>query len=281
MLNEGASESVAGSVPWCSLITVTYNSSRALTEFWDHGERLPDGVEWIVVDNGSTDDSAEVAERAGARVIRLAQNLGFSAANNAGFAASSGSFIGFVNPDVRVQYGDLKILQATAKSEDAIVGPQLLNADGTRQPNGRGFPILGHKVLNRLGRESQLEGSYLLYAESTLPRSVCWLMGAAVFGEREAINKFGAWDPHFFLYYEDKDFSLRAWNAGLRVMIEPRAQWTHGWARETKGLNAMPWRRELASMAKFYARYPEFLISPALAANKHKRINNEVYGDVS
>lgn len=265
--------------PWCSLITVTHNSRRALEDFWGKNDSLPAGVEWIVVDNSSTDGSADVAESLGAtRVIRLSENLGFASSNNEGLKAASGDFIGFVNPDVRVKFADLKMLEGVAHAKQAVVSPQLMNADGSVQPNGRGFPFLWHKVKNRLGAEAKLRGSYLLFSDNDEPRMVCWLMGASVFGTRATIDKFGAWDPHFFLYYEDKDFCLRAWNADVPVALVPRAEWTHGWARETSSLSAMPWKRELASMLKFYRRYPEFLLPKAVAARKHARMNREVYG---
>lgn len=265
--------------PWCSLITVTHNSRRALEEFWGKNDKLPAGVEWIVVDNSSTDGSADVAESLGAtRVIRLTENLGFASSNNAGLKAAEGTFIGFVNPDIRVKFADLKMLERVANEQQAVVSPQLINADGSLQPNGRGFPFLLDKVKNRLGAEEKLHGSYLLFGETDEPRMVCWVMGASVFGTRTSIEKFGAWDSHFFLYYEDKDFCLRAWNADVPVALVPRAEWTHGWARETSSLNAMPWKRELASMFKFYRRYPEFLMPKAVASRKHARITREVYG---
>jgi N-acetylglucosaminyl-diphospho-decaprenol L-rhamnosyltransferase len=266
-------------IPWCSLITVTHNSQRALEEFWGKNEKLPAGVEWIVVDNCSTDGSADVAERLGAtQVIRLSENLGFASSNNEGLRAAHGDFIGFVNPDVRVKYTDLKMLKEVAHQQQAVVSPQLINADGSLQPNGRGFPFLLDKVKNRLGAEAKLHGRYLLFSNTDEPRMVCWLMGASVFGSRETLDKFGAWDPHFFLYYEDKDFCLRAWKADIPVALVPRAKWTHGWARETSNLSAMPWKRELASMFKFYRRYPEFLLPRAVASRKHARISREVYG---
>lgn len=265
--------------PWCSLITVTYNSARALEEFWGRGATIPAGVEWIVVDNGSTDSSIEVAERAGAtQVIRLSENRGFGAANNHGLAVARGRFIGFVNPDIRVGFDDLARLSEVASRQQSIVAPQLLNADGTVQPNGRGFPFLADKIRNRLGQQARLAGRYLLYADADESRPVCWVMGAAVFGNRSDIEAFGAWDPHFFLYYEDKDFCLRAWRAGIPVALAPEARWVHGWARETTTWKATPWLRELASMAKFYARYPEFLGPRRLAARKHGDVHRWVYG---
>jgi N-acetylglucosaminyl-diphospho-decaprenol L-rhamnosyltransferase len=265
--------------PWCSLITVTYNSRRALEEFWGNNDKVPEGVEWIVVDNCSTDGSAELASDLGAtRVIKLAENLGFGQANNLGLSASAGGFIGFVNPDIRVHFSDLKVLDIIAREQQAVVSPQLVNSDGSLQPNGRGFPFLIDKIFNRLGAESKLHGSYLLFSESDAPRNVCWLMGASIFATRQSIEKFGAWDSRFFLYYEDKDFCLRAWKAEVPVMLVPRVEWTHGWARETSSLSAMPWKRELASMYKFYSRYPEFLMPRKVASRKHATIYNAVYG---
>jgi len=240
---------------------------------------MPEGVEWIVVDNGSSDGSADLARSLGATiVIERDVNLGFSSSNNEGFRSARGDFIGFVNPDIRIDFSDLAKLRSIAEAENAIVSPQLLNADGSLQPNGRGFPLLVDKVRNRLGDEARLLGQYLLYSETSEPRAVCWLMGASVFGTRTLFERIGAWDSHFFLYYEDKDICLRAWKSGFSVLLVPAAQWVHGWARETKKASALPWKREVASMVKFYSRYPEFLFLQALAARAHKRINREVFG---
>ena len=73
------------------------------------------GVEFetIVVDNGSGDGSAEVAEQEfGARVIRNAENRGFCAANNQGIAAARGEFIALLNNDAEAEPGWLTALQA-------------------------------------------------------------------------------------------------------------------------------------------------------------------------
>lgn len=266
-------------VPWCSLITVTYNSSAVLREFWANAPQRPDGVEWIVVDNCSTDDSAAVARDLGATVvIERDTNAGFSASNNIGLAAARGDFIGFVNPDIRVDFEDLRGLQLVAKEQTALVAPQLVNSDGSLQPNGRGFPLLMDKIRNRLGNEDALRGRYLLYAEEGQTRKVCWLMGAAIFGDRSVVQAISAWDSHFFLYYEDKDICLRAWKAGFPVILSAGSKWTHGWARETITASATPWKRELSSMFKFYARYPEFLFGVSVAARAHRRMNREVFG---
>lgn len=279
VISDADGDALGQVAPWCSLITVTYNSRRALEEFWGNRDPLPQGVEWIVVDNGSHDGSAELAAELGAtRVIRRVENLGFAASNNVGLEAARSDFIGFVNPDIRVNFADLNMLKALAAKERAVLSPQLLNADGTSQPNGRGFPLLWDKVRNRLGSEARLHDRYLLYSANAMPRKVCWLMGASIFGMREVIDAIGSWDPYFFLYYEDSDFCLRAWKSDVDVLLVPAAQWTHGWARETSKFRATPWKRELASMFKFYVRYPEFLMPRPFAARIHSKIEREMCG---
>lgn len=256
-----------------SLITVTYNSGGTLRACWSQ-LRLPPDCEWIVVDNASGDDSAEVAASLGARVVRSSENLGFSAANNLGFAMANGDFVGFVNPDVEVDVADLAQLALVASSRGALVAPQLHNPDGSEQPNGRGYPFLWSKIRNRLRGD---DPRYLLRSPDGKPRAICWGMGAAIFGMREAFERIQGWDPHFFLYYEDKDICLRAWDADVPVLLVPGGRWVHGWARETSSLNWRAWRRELASMGKFYWRYPEFLLGPRRVRKRHPTIDDAVF----
>ncbi len=258
----------------CSLITVTYNSADTLERCWS-GVELPAWVEWIVVDNASSDNSADIAERLGARVVRSKDNGGFSAANNLGLGYARGNFIGFVNPDVTLDLDGIAVLEAVARQRDALVAPQLLHPDGSEQPNGRGYPLLTAKIRNRLRGQ---DPRYLLRSPDGEPRAVCWVMGAAVFGTRSMIERLGGWDPHFFLYYEDKDISLRAWTEGSGVYLVPAVRWIHGWARETTSFRFAPWRRELASMVKFYRRYPEFLGSARMSGRAHPLIEAAVYG---
>lgn len=264
----------SSAAPWCSLVTVTYNSARVLEHFWAAYAEF-EAIEWIVVDNASTDDTADVARALGARVIALKDNNGFSYANNVGYRAASADFIGFLNPDVRPDIGALQTLAKAAQEHRAIVGPQLLNADGSLQPNGRGFPTLAAKVRNRLRGDDQ---RYQLFGEGDEARPVVWLMGAAVLGHRREIDRIGGWDPYFFLYYEDSDLGMRSWSADVPVLLIPTAQLLHGWARETAGgFRLMPWRREIASMTKFYARYPSLLLSAPAVERMHSTITEAVF----
>lgn len=255
--------------PAWSLITVTFNSSAALRTFWS---TPPKGVEWIVVDNNSSDDTVATAKALGASVIELPENIGFGAANNVGFAAAEADLIGFINPDVTVDYDTLPHLGSIARESECLVAPQLLNADGTLQPNGRGFPLVINKLRNRTGGLEKLRDQYLLYAAPGQRREVCWLIGAVVIGQRQIFEKIGRWDERFFIYYEDSDICLRAWRDGIPSVLDGDANWVHGWARETTGFKWAPWKREIASMTKFYSRYPVLVLGNRLAARRFPKI---------
>lgn len=257
-----------------SLITVTYNSAETLRRCWGSSPPPPH-VEWIVVDNASTDGSAQAARELGATVVDAGGNLGFSVANNLGLQRARGAFVGFVNPDVVVAFDELPRLEAVARAHGALVAPQLLNEDGSEQPNGRGFPFLVAKVRHRLRGG---DATYLLRSDDGEPRPVCWVMGAALLGQRSVFESIGGWDDRFFIYYEDKDIGLRAWAAGIPVLLVPAARWVHGWARETTALRWAPWRHEIASMTKFYTRYPEFLRGAGSGRRAHPLAAAEVYG---
>lgn len=244
--------------PRWALVTVTFNSSAKLRKHWSDVV-IPEEVEWIVVDNGSADDSANVASEFGARVVALEENCGFGAANNIGFARSTAPYVAFVNPDVTPNVQDLALLERfLSDSPTALVAPQLLNSDGSFQPNGRGTPYLASKVLHRLNPGAQ-EGTYRRYAGSGEVTQVVWLTGAVVAGRRDRLSCLGPWDERFFVYYEDSDLGLRNKVAGGDSFVLGDATWLHGWARETSGLNVRAWRLELASLVKFYVRYPSLL----------------------
>jgi len=246
--------------PKSALITVAHNSAADLERHWSGAREL--GVEWIVVDNASTDDSASVAERLGATVIRLDRNSGFSAANNIAAEATDADCLIFVNPDVSCDAEGVRVLATEAKLQHALVAPQLLNGDGSTQENGRRMPYLYRKLLHFFGsRLSHAE--YEVVADPGVIAQVSWVIGAAVAIPRSVFREIGGWDSTFFIYYEDSDICIRARRAGYRTLLHGDVRWTHGWARATRrSLSWRAWKFELASALKFYARYPRLLLHP-------------------
>jgi GT2 family glycosyltransferase len=251
-----------GEQPRWTVVTVTFNSAVALERFWS-GVQIPDFVDWVVVDNNSSDESVYLAKSFGARVIALGSNKGFGGGNNVGFGQSQSEYVAFVNPDVRVDFEDLLVLENKLQNDPkALFAPQLVNEDGSLQPNGRGEPYLVYKVMHRLCPH-KVEKLYRCFAEPGQMVDVRWLTGAVVVGTREHLRSLGPWDDRFFVYYEDSDLGLRNLASGGRNFVIGDSTWQHGWARETSGkFSFNAWRLEIASLVKFYLRYPRFLAVP-------------------
>ncbi|WP_346875561.1 glycosyltransferase family 2 protein [Rothia sp. (in: high G+C Gram-positive bacteria)] len=259
-----------------TLVTVTYNSAEVLPRFWSRFDPTS-SLRWIVVDNNSSDNSVEVARSLGADVIESSTNLGFGGANNLGFAASTSEYVAFVNPDVAVDYGSLDGLAQIINETQGLVSPQLINSDGSLQPNGRGWPVMAHKVLNRLAPQ-RVDGKYRIFANPGEMAQVPWFIGAVVASTRENFLKLGPWDEHFFVYYEDTDLCLRARKQGINSYVVGDHQWTHGWARATAKFNKnffRSWKLELDSLSKFYMRYPLLLVKEPAGEQPYEIISTD------
>lgn len=270
-------ESSAGSLegkPIWSVVTVSYNSASDLREFGPAS--LNDSIEWIVVDNASTDDSVAVARDLGASVVPMRGNHGFATACNAGFHEATGDYVAFFNPDLA---WDAKILEDLRVKLDRVgaclLGPQLLNSDGSLQPNGRGVPSLIRKIRNRTPWPS---AGYRIECDGDEDRFVAWLMGAAVVGRRETLKAIGAWSEKYFVYYEDHDLGLKAWSEGVPCIITGGVRVRHGWARETASISRSAWINEITGAVKFYTSHPSLLFSSKARSYKYGNLHAFVGG---
>lgn len=259
-----------------TLVTVTYNSAEVLPQFWSSFKPSPT-LRWVVVDNNSSDKSVEVAKSLGADVIESSTNLGFGGANNLGFAAADSDYVAFVNPDVTVDFDSLDGLAQIIDKTQGLISPQLINNNGSLQPNGRGWPVLAYKILNRLAPQ-KVDGKYRIFAAPGQITRVPWFIGAVVASTKEIFDELGPWDEHFFVYYEDTDLCLRAREKNIMSYVIGDYQWTHGWARATAKFNKnffRSWKLEINSLSKFYARYPLLLIKKPASEKTHEIISTD------
>jgi GT2 family glycosyltransferase len=193
-------------------------------------------VEVIVVDNGSVDGAADMVARDFPRVrlVRNADNRGFSAANNQAAALARGRYLFFLNNDTLVPPGTLRQLRdfLRARPEVGLVGPQLRDGDGQPQVSARGRPEVGallHRVA-LLRRTGLFRGAYRRYrgrdGDFTTTRRVEVLMGAALFLRRSTFRQCGPWDEAYTFGGEDIDLCMRI---GRRhdVVYHPAVEITH------------------------------------------------------
>jgi len=191
----------------------------------------------IVVDNASTDGSAELVEQMFPefRLIRNAENLGFAKANNIGIAQSSGDYVCLVNSDVKFLNDCISPLieYLSENATVAMVGPKMLAPDGKVWRSTMRFPTLWNHFCRALGvdvafKNSRLFGGLLMSDfdhQTTTPVEV--LNGWFVVVRRKAMERVGLLDPQFFMYGEDVDWCYRFRQAGDGVVFFAEAAAIH------------------------------------------------------
>ncbi len=193
----------------------------------------------VVVDNGSTDGSADAVESMSesVQVIRAEENLGFAAATNLGAAAAPlDDDILLVNPDAVLDPDAVEHLSTAAAAEPwrGIYGALVLLEDGSVDPGyAKQLPTLRSLFCFATGLSSLGRGSRLLDPESLIRRvptgttSVGMVSGCVVLISAEAWHALRGFDERYFLYAEDADLSSRARSGGFSPSVVPMARAHH------------------------------------------------------
>jgi hypothetical protein len=189
--------------------------------------QLRTGDELIVVDNASSDGTAEVARARApdAVVVETGANLGFAGGCHVGARASQAPLLLFLNPDAVMAPGCLEALRARAVASPGWGAWQALVtcAGGTRiNTAGNQVHLLGIGWAGGLDRP--------VTEAPDRAREVGFASGAAMVVRREAWEATGGFDERYFMYGEDLDLSLRLRLAGWGVGIEPAARVDHDYA---------------------------------------------------
>ena len=217
--------------PDLSVIVVCHNGRElALQTLRSARARQGDiACQWLVVDNGSTDGTADAIEAAfdDVRVFR-APNRGFAAGNNVALPHARGRHVLLLNPDVEVEEGTLAELVAAldARPEVGIASVLQRATDGELLASIRRFPTPARNFGEAIGlaRLGELDNDFAAY---TTERSVDWLVGAFLIARREAVAQVGPLDERFFLYAEETDWCLRFRAQGWDVRHLPLMTITH------------------------------------------------------
>jgi N-acetylglucosaminyl-diphospho-decaprenol L-rhamnosyltransferase len=207
-------------------------------------------AEVVVVDNASTDGSADAAARhAGVEVVRNDVNVGYARAMNQALAGTGAPVLLALNPDTEPGPGSLAALHAAllAHPEAGLVVPRLTNPDGSLQRSVQRFPSLRLALAagflparwqrGRLGKRFWLEGA------PTHDRSgvVDWAIGAVHLVRTEALAGAAPYSERWFMYAEDVEICWRLHGAGWAVWFEAEVDVPH--ASNASGAQAWGWTR--------------------------------------
>lgn len=234
-----------------SIITVTWNSKNTIRDQVHSVFSACRNItcEEIIVDNGSSDGTIEIVralaqEHENIKTLKHEnietsqqiffivnkENRGFGAANNQGVEQARGRYILFLNPDMRLEEGSMDRLIAWMDAHQGvgIASPKLVHQDGTFnwEASPRRFPRVWEQLALLLKLPhlfpSLLDHYHMRDMDIEKEQEVDSVRGSCMLVRRELIDALGqAFDPRYFIWYEDVDICREAKRLGYSVMYAP------------------------------------------------------------
>ncbi len=222
------------------IVIVNYNSTdhllRCLGSIYNSFQELL--VKIFVQDNASKDNVERVSSAFPQVILtKNRYNIGFSKAVNRGLKQGNAPYIILLNPDTTVRDGLFRsaIVYMEENQEVGVLGPRILNNDGSVQGSARAFPtfltaLFGrNSLLTRIFPNNRITLANILTTrcDGRTPIEVDWVSGACMLIRRKAIEDVGLMDEHFFMYWEDADWCRRMLQKGWKVSYFPKASIIH------------------------------------------------------
>lgn len=266
--------------PTVSAIVVSWNTAdlldACLVSLRDHaGLTLGEDLEVIVVDNGSTDGSADLVREHWPEVVLVANdvNTGYTHANNQALPLARGEQLLLINADAMLQPGCLPALRRRMEDDPhcAVVGPRLEYGDGSLQRWTAGrFPGLRSGAAYFLFAERfsarAAAASLFLATDTTTPFRPDWVSSACMLVRRRALEQIGGMDEAFFCYMDDVDLCQRLADAGWATWYEPAATATHLMGQATRRRTGRASPMALGNFNAYVRRHHSVAASLALRA---------------
>lgn len=249
---------------------------------WNGGAMLQDALaslfaqtwpslEVILVDNGSTDGSAEQAQRRfgdALIVIRNARNEGFARGNNIGFARAKGEWIFLLNSDAMCDPDAIaEVMRFVAGKPDVgQVACRVVRADQPNFFDSVGLLLYPDGVSRPRGWQEKDQGQYDR-AETVLAPHGC-----ACALRKAMLDRIGGYDEDFFCYFEDLDLGVRGQLAGWKCWYVPEARARHRKSATSGNYSVFKAyhveRNRLYCLWKWMPRYLVF-VSPLFTLNRY------------
>jgi GT2 family glycosyltransferase len=228
-----------------SVVIVSYNTLAMTLACIDSIYSAYSEKEIFVVDNASTDNSAEEIKKHFPEVnlIVNSENRGFGAANNQALKECSGRYVIFLNPDTKVKPETLQNAVAfmDANRQIGLAGAKILNPDGTIQESVS-YRYPGEKYTS--GETTNLQGK------------IACVLGAFMIARTELIKAIDVFDEDFFLYGEDQDLAWRIREKGYAIGYIENAEVFHwGGQSETETPPIALFEKKLRAEYLFYSKH--------------------------
>ena len=259
-----------GNAPVISVVIVSYNTRQLLADCLStlQTETANIASEIFVVDNNSTDGSAEMVEQEfpSVQLIRSQVNLGFAAANNRAFPRCTGRYVVLLNSDAFPQPDALRaaVEHMEARPQAGLGGVRLVGRDQSWQPSARMFPSFVNELFSLTGLSMRYRRSRIFgrqdrtWADQLAPAQVDWVPGAFSIIRRDVLEKVGYFDEAFFLYYEEVDLCRRIKNSGYEIWYWPEIVVVHFGGESSKTVQSLAISKSGAQLTLWRMR-SEFL----------------------
>ncbi|MDE6543307.1 MAG: glycosyltransferase family 2 protein [Muribaculaceae bacterium] len=240
-----------------SIIILTCNQCRTTLECLASLGQLPDDIEIILVDNGSSDSTISEVSRLYPRVIivPLQENIGVARGRNAGILHARGRYIMLLDNDTLPTAGAVMSLAAylDAHPTCALVAPRLVDSAGHTQRSFRPFPGITEKISSLLRLTPDIVPPDTI---PDAPFSPFYVIGAAQLIRRSVFDQIGLLDENIFYGPEDADLCTRIRRSGLgEIIFLPSVVIVHHWQRASRSPFSPLWRRHLVSLLHFYRKH--------------------------
>ncbi|MGE4633758.1 MAG: glycosyltransferase [Arenicellales bacterium] len=246
-----------------SVIFVNYNSGRFLAESVLNLKSLSDNLEIVVIDNGSSDKSADYLRAdSSVKLICVGENVGFGSAANIGARLAAGKYLLFLNPDAFPLPGTIAKMAShlDLASGCGTCGAFIVDFQGREQNGGRRSDP---NLVRTLGKVASSVFSRLRFPTfdltldplPTLPTPVDAVSGSCMMVRAEVHHEIGGFDEAFFLHFEDLDYCRRTRDAGWGVDFLPTAPAFHYQGGSVGVSRAIMAKHKQASLRRYLRKF--------------------------